>query len=46
MKENLVKIATYQFSSEAQIFKGRLEAEEIKVYLADQYTIDTNRVTH
>ncbi|MEO2061155.1 MAG: DUF2007 domain-containing protein [Mesonia sp.] len=42
MKENLVKIATYQFSSEAQIFKGRLEAEEIKVYMADQYTIDTD----
>ncbi|SHI62827.1 Putative signal transducing protein [Mesonia phycicola] len=42
MKEKYIKIATYQFSSEAQIFKGRLEAEGIHVLITDQYTIDTD----
>lgn len=35
-------IARFQYSSEAQIIKGRLEAEGIKVYLQDHLTIDTD----
>lgn len=35
-------IAVYQYSSEAQIIKGRLEADGIEVFLADTYTIDTD----
>ena len=41
--ENSFKtIAVYQYSSEAQIIKGRLEADGIEVFLADTYTIDTD----
>jgi len=35
-------IATFQYTSEAQIIKGRLEAEGINVYLQDNLTIDTD----
>jgi hypothetical protein len=35
-------IAQYQYSSEAQIIKGRLEAEGIPVFLSDNLTIDTD----
>jgi len=35
-------IARFQYSSEAQIMKGRLEAEGIKVFLQDHFTIDTD----
>ena len=42
MKEKYTRIATYQFSPEAQIFKGRLEAEGIHVLITDQHTIDTD----
>jgi len=35
-------IAVYQYSSEAQILKGRLEADGIEVFLGDTYTIDTD----
>ncbi len=35
-------IATYQYSTEAQIVKGRLEAEGIQVFLSDNLTIDTD----
>ena len=42
MNEKLVTIATFQYSSEAQIIKGRLEAENIEVFLADEYLIDTD----
>ena len=37
-----VTIAKYQYSSEAQIAKGRLEADGIDVFLADNLTIDTD----
>ncbi|MDT0295275.1 DUF2007 domain-containing protein [Mesonia ostreae] len=42
MDSSWVVIANYQYSSEAQIFKGRLEAEGILVYIQDEYTIDTD----
>lgn len=36
------KVATYQYTSEAVIFKGKLESEGIEVYLRDNYTVDTD----
>ena len=42
MKEKFSKIAVFQYSSEAQIIKARLEAEGISVFLQDQFTIDTD----
>ncbi|WP_288983995.1 DUF2007 domain-containing protein [uncultured Flavobacterium sp.] len=41
-KETFTLIGTYQYSSEALIYKGRLEAEEIEVYIRDNNTVDTN----
>ncbi|WP_339707427.1 DUF2007 domain-containing protein [uncultured Kriegella sp.] len=35
-------VASFQYSSEAQIVKGRLEAEGIPVFLSDNLTIDTD----
>ena len=42
MKDTFVTIARYQYSSEAQIIKGRLEADGIEVFLRDNITIDTD----
>ena len=42
MNPTFVTIATYQYSSEAQIIKGRLEADGVEVFLTDNYTIDTD----
>lgn len=42
MSKTFATIARYQYSSEAQIVKGRLEAEGIKVFLSDNITIDTD----
>lgn len=42
MEPTFIKIATYQYSSEAMITKGRLEADGIEVYMADNLTIDTD----
>ena len=42
MKNTFVTIATFQYSSEAQIVKGRLEADGIEVFLRDNITIDTD----
>ena len=42
MSETFVTIARYQYSSEAQIVKGRLEADGIDVFLRDNITIDTD----
>lgn len=42
MEEAFTTVARFQYSSEAQIFKGRLEAEGIKVFLADALTIDAD----
>jgi predicted RNA-binding Zn-ribbon protein involved in translation (DUF1610 family) len=36
------KIGQYQYSSEALIYKGRLEAENIEVFMRDGHTIDSN----
>ncbi|MFD2892387.1 DUF2007 domain-containing protein [Flavobacterium chuncheonense] len=40
--EKFKKVATYQYSSEAIIFKGKLESEGISVYMRDNLTIDTD----
>jgi hypothetical protein len=42
MSETFITIARYQYSSEAQIVKGRLEADGIDVFLKDNITIDTD----
>ncbi|WP_396602767.1 DUF2007 domain-containing protein [Algibacter sp. R77976] len=42
MAETFTTVAKFQYSSEAQIIKGRLEAEGIQVFLADNLTIDTD----
>ncbi|MFK7832921.1 MAG: DUF2007 domain-containing protein [Winogradskyella sp.] len=42
MQQTFVTIARYQYSSEAQIVKGRLEADGIEVFLRDNITIDTD----
>ena len=42
MKDTFKNIARFQYSAEAQIIKGRLEAEGIQVFLADNLTIDTD----
>ena len=41
-KRTFVTVAKYQYSSEAQIAKGRLEADGIPVFLVDNLTIDTD----
>tara|TARA_R110002049_G_scaffold90686_2_gene227121 strand:- start:44867 stop:45280 length:414 start_codon:yes stop_codon:yes gene_type:complete len=42
MSNTFKTIARFQYSSEAQIIKGRLEAEGIQVFLSDNFTIDTD----
>ena len=42
MSDIFKTIARFQYSSEAQIIKGRLEAEGIQVFLTDNLTIDTD----
>ena len=42
MKDTFTTIATFPYSSEAQIIKGKLQSEGIQVYLADEYTIDSD----
>lgn len=42
MTNKFVTIARYQYSSEAQIVKGRLEADGIDVFLIDNMTVDTD----
>ena len=42
MKPAFKTIAKFQYSTEAQIIKGRLESEGIKVFLSDHITIDTD----
>ena len=36
------KIGQYQYSSEAFIYKGKLEAEGIEVFVRDNFTIDSD----
>lgn len=42
MPQTFTTIAKYQYSSEAQIIKGRLESDGIQVFLSDNLTIDTD----
>ena len=42
MKETFKIIARFEYSSEAQIIKGRLESDGIEVFLSDNLTIDTD----
>lgn len=43
MKNELfTTVAVFQYSSEAQIVKGRLESDGIEVFLSDNLTIDTD----
>src|SRR5690606_11779501 len=42
MTDTFKTIARFQYSSEAQIIKGRLEADGIEVFLSDNLTIDTD----
>jgi|SRR5690606_41190345 len=39
---NLITIARFQYTSEALIIQGRLEAEGIETHLADSITINTD----
>ena len=42
MEETFITLTTFPYSSEAQIIKGKLQSEGIRVYLADEYTIDSD----
>lgn len=42
MEELFELVGIYQYSSEAIIFKGKLESEGIEVYMKDNYTIEAN----
>jgi hypothetical protein len=42
MENTFVTVARFQYSTEAQIIKGRLEADGIEVFLKDNITIDTD----
>ena len=42
MNNLFTKIGAYQYSSEAVIIRGRLQAEGIEVFMTDNYTIDTD----
>lgn len=42
MENEFEKIGSYQYSSEAIIIKGKLESEGIEVFMADNFTIDTD----
>jgi DNA-directed RNA polymerase subunit RPC12/RpoP len=42
MSDTFITIARFQYTTEAQIIRGRLEADGIKVFLKDHLTIDTD----
>jgi hypothetical protein len=42
MEDIFELIGRYQYSSEAIIFKGKLESEGIEVFMRDNNTVDTN----
>lgn len=44
MNENFKLVRSYQYSSEAQIFCGKLESEGVEVYLRDINTVDSNPI--
>ena len=44
MEESFKLIKSYKYSSEAQIFYGKLESEGLEVYLRDVNTVDSNPI--
>ena len=44
MDQNFKLVRSYQYSTEAQIFCGKLESEGIEVYLRDMNTVDSNPI--
>jgi len=42
MHDNFAVLAVFEYSSEAQITKSKLDSENIKTMLADEKTIDTD----
>jgi predicted RNA-binding Zn-ribbon protein involved in translation (DUF1610 family) len=42
MEDIFELIGSYQYSSEAIIFKGKLESEGVEVFMRDNYTVDAN----
>jgi len=42
MEEQFQIVGRYQYSSEALIFKGKLESEGIEVYIIDNNIVDSN----
>ena len=42
MEEQFQIVCRYQYSSEALIFKGKLESEGIEVYIRDNNIVDSN----
>lgn len=42
MENEFIKIVSYQYSSEAIIVKGKLESDGVEVFMADNFTIDTD----
>jgi DNA-directed RNA polymerase subunit RPC12/RpoP len=42
--EDFKLVRSYQYSSEAQIFAGKLKSEGIEVFFRDNYTVDSNPI--
>lgn len=42
MKDTFVTLARFQYSSEAHIFRGKLESEGVNVFMADDFTVDVD----
>lgn len=42
MEDILFTLATFEYTSDAQILKGKLESENIYVYLKDEHTLDSD----
>jgi DNA-directed RNA polymerase subunit RPC12/RpoP len=42
MEDSFTLIGRYQYSSEALIYKGKLESEGIEVFMRDSNTVDSN----
>jgi len=42
MENDFYTIASFEYSADAQILKGKLISEDIEVFLKDQYTVDTD----
>lgn len=42
MKNDFYTVATFEYTAEAQVMKGRFESQGIEVFLRDEYTVDTD----